>query len=350
MALRLRLHGGEWAGVLALAARLRLLPALAAAVEAKGLTAGIPAFHSPSGEATPAAVLADASAEHERRRAIFQERLSELLDAFARADIRPVLLKGATALWTGIPAWRSLRDIDLLVAPPTTSGAVGVAISAGYRPNQAFSAPEGWHHGAELYRDDLPGWVEIHERGGVRRIEAILPTSTLMQAARPITDAKGRTALVLPAPLHILYCAAHHHVGHRGDYYGVIDFKGLYEFAADVDALEEAGRQELLLAASQHPRLTVMLDLWLAAAADVFALPVRAPLQVPGDARRRWSVMRTRASREAHAARFAGLAEEVSMAFEGNRLGRQPRGRTALGRMILRYQAIRAMATRAAGA
>jgi len=349
-ALRLRLLGGGWEPTVELASTLRLLPALAMAVSAKGLAAGLPALHYASGEVTPAAALADALPAHDQRRSTLRQRAAEVIDYLAAADIYPVLLKGARAIWTGTPAWRSLRDIDLLVPAPQTSAAVSIAIANGYRPNDLFDAPKNWHHGAELYRDDLPGWLEIHERGGVRRMEVILSTEQLVAAAVPITTTPGgNEVLVLPAPLHVLHCLMHHHIGHRGDYDGVIDFKGLYEFAADVDVLDEAGREALLRAASQHPRLMAMFDLWLAAAADVFRLNIRRPLRLADDARRYWTAARTRAGQGTTPSRFTGLPCELSMAVVATRLRRQPHGATHLGRLRLRYNAIRSIATRAVG-
>jgi hypothetical protein len=349
-ALRLRLFSGAWEPTVDIASKLRLLPALAAAVSAKRLTAGLPALRDISGEATPTAALADALTTHDERRSTLRQRAAEVIDYLAAADIYPVLLKGARAIWTGTPAWRSLRDIDLLVPAPQTSAAVGIAIANGYRPNDLFDAPKNWHHGAELYRDDLPGWLEIHERGGVQRMEVILSTEQLVAAAVPIaTTPGGNEVLVLPAPLHILHCLMHHHVGHRGDYDGVIDFKGLYEFAADIDVLDEAAREALLDAASQHPRLMAMLDLWLAAAADVFRLDIRRPLTLADDALRYWTAARARAVHGTTPSRFTGLPCELSMAVAATRLRRQPHGATRVGRLRLRYTAIRSIATRAAG-
>lgn len=347
-ALRMRFLAGGWKSVLTLAAQLRLLPALAMAADVKGLTAGIPHQRSAAGEASAPVILADALDTHHRRSDLLRDRLGELLDLFAERGIHPVLLKGARALWTGTPPWRSLRDFDLLCGPAAAPAAVDAALAAGFHPNDAFSAPATWHHNAELYRDDLPGWLEIHKRAGVQRMEVILPTARLMQSAIRIgTTSRGHAVMALPISLHILHCLMHHHVGHRGDYYGLIDFKGLYEFAADVAALDLAARTDLLNAAQRHPRLFAMLELWLAAAADIFRLAVLLPLRVAPDADDRWRLIKARAAQTTPPLRFAGLPGEVSMALRSDRLAHLPGGATPFGRLKLRIDALRAIVTRA---
>jgi hypothetical protein len=347
--LRHRLLAGGWKPVIELAGDLRLLPALAVAAGTKGLTAGIPALRAATGQASVPLLLADALEEHDRRAAVMRDRLGWIVDILSARGLRPVLLKGARPLWTGTPRWRTLRDLDLLVGPPGTKVAIAAALAAGFRPNESFNAPAGWHHDAELYHDDLPGWLEIHERVGVRRMEVILPTARLVDAAEPLgTTPGGSQVLALPLPFHILSCLMHHHIGHRGDYYDMIDFKGLYEFAADVAALEGEGREALLAAARQHPRLIAMLDLWLAAAADVFRLPIREPLRVAPDAERHWKTMRAHAADRVPPTRFAGLAREVAMALDRRRLTHVAGGENEWGRLRLRAKAVRAIVTRAA--
>lgn len=350
-ALRLRLFAGGWKLVLALAQHLRLLPALASAAAEKGLLAGIPALRQ-DGMATPSAILAEGLSEHAARSAVLRQRLDEVLNTLAARGIKAVLLKGARSLWTGTPSWRSLRDLDLLVTEPATVSAVEAILKTGYHPNDHFAAPAGWHHGAELYRDDLPGWIEIHARAGVRRMEFIQPSQVLVDAAEQVTAADGRAAWALPVGSHILHCLTHHHIGHRGDYFDEIDFKGLFEFASDVDALDEAGRADLLRAASLHPRLMAALDLWLAAATDTFRLSIKHPLRLAPDAQRHWSAMLRRIQERAQSCRpprrYEGLWHEFELAMSGGRLRLVHGSSTSLGRLILRARALRSLVGRAA--
>src|SRR5687768_6984454 len=81
-ALRARLNAGGWKHVLDLADELRLTPALAVAVDAKGLAADIPMLRLPNGRVSVTAQLHDALAEHGNRNAVLLARLHELLEAF----------------------------------------------------------------------------------------------------------------------------------------------------------------------------------------------------------------------------------------------------------------------------
>lgn len=349
-ALRMRMLDGGWSEVLELARRLRLDAALAAAVAAKGLAAGIPQLQT-DGQLSISAAFEEAAEQHRQRHAVLRQRLAEVLQALAERGLYPVLLKGARALWLGTPSWRSLRDLDLLVPQPDTDEAVRVILAMGYRLNEKFVAPVGWHHDAELYRDDLPGWIEIHARGGLRRMEFILPTPQLETAAIFVEGEGGVRARVLPIAEHILHCLTHHHIGHRGDYSAELDFKGLYEFAGDVAALDLAERAALLEAAARHPRLMAALDLWLAAAADIFDLRVEAPLQIAPDASERWArivdgvIEREQSGRKPR--HYEGLRGEAQMALEPQRLKRLHGGGSVVSRMALRVRALRALTAKA---
>jgi hypothetical protein len=353
-ALRLRLMAGGWAPTLALAADLRLLPALAMAARDKGLTAGIPAIRQ-NGQLSVTAALEQALDEHAARSAILRQRLIEILAALARRGIHPLLLKGARSLWTGTPQWRTLRDLDLLVVPPATTLAGEAVLGMGYRPSTEAAGLIGWHHGEELYRDDLPGWIEIHSRAGINRVELVLPTPHLIAAAVAAPGPGGALARILPPAHNILHCLTHHHIGHRGDYSDQIDFKGLYEFAADIETLDEPGRAALLAAAASHPRLMAALDLWLAAAADVFRLDMRTPFRPAPDAQRHWSGMVRRIVERARSKRpprrFEGLWHEVALTMSPARLRRVAGGGSFIGRLALRGHLVRALtAPFAAGA
>jgi len=94
--------------------------------------------------------------------------------------------------------------------------------------------------------------------------------------------------------LHILYGVVHHHVGHDAGKRGEIDLKGLYEFATEVAALDQAELALLADQAVRHPRLSAILDLWLAGAADFFSLSSLPPLAVKDDAAVWWQNVRAR--------------------------------------------------------
>jgi hypothetical protein len=346
-ALRRRLAGGGWAPLIELAHDLRLLPAVAAAAETKRLTSGMPAFRLPGGKASIPALLADAHEQHAARSDAMLARLEELLHLLAAHDIEPILLKGARVLWSGVPAWRTLRDLDLLVPAPHTDRAQARAIAAGYRTSPDYDLPLAWHHGADLYRPDLPGWLEIHSRAGMHRADLVLPTERLATAAVPLPGRHGECARVLPPSLHILHCLVHHHIGHRADKFGTLDIKGLYEFASDVRALDAEGREELFRQAAGHPRLLAMTELWLAAAADLFRLAPPAPFVVGADGLHRWRSIAKRAATGAPPGDYDGLVEEACMALSAARLRRLPGGNTLAGRTRLRAAVVRSLLAKA---
>ena len=340
-ALRQRLNAGGWAGVVTVANERSLLPALAAAVERKQLSAGIPARRSADGQMTITAALAEGVTQHREIRATKLARLIELTALLNAAGIEPIILKGARSLWTGLPDWRAMGDLDLLT-PGRATEAQDIAIRAGYAPMPDYDHPSGWHHEINLYRGDLPGWLELHNRAAMYPADLLLPTERLIEDS--LADPRhGVVVRILPPPLDLLFCAVHHHVSDRGDKVGTMSMKGLYEFATGFAALTPAERERLSGLAATHPRLVAILDYWLAAAADRFGLVVEAPFAVEADAAARWRSVGSRGGRRG---RYAGLSSELSLSWSGRRLRRAAGGDTWLGRSRLRGSVVRALLAR----
>lgn len=279
-----RIDAIGWDRFLAYADEQRLGSVLVRAVARLGLAPAVPSLTLPDGRMTVTKALAQREAHHVARRLVLRERLAEITTALARAGIVPIALKGGRSIVTGHPDWRHLRDMDLLVAPHQAVEAQAIVLSLGYRPDGKPRPRLVHHHLHELYRDDMPGWIEIHRRGGTARVEQFLPTSELIGAAVAI-DGVG----VLPRHLCALHSVVHHHIGHRAVSRASIEPKGLYEFAAEVMALSADECAALVARAAHHPRLLAILDLWVAAAADQFGMQVAAPLILAEDAARRWA-------------------------------------------------------------
>ena len=338
--LRQRLASGGWSAVLEEAKARWLQGALAAAARQKGLTAGIPATSLPDGRVTITRALADAEAHHSDLRSRKLDRLCELTLILNRAGIAPILLKGARSLWTGSPQWRAMGDLDLLT-PGRAREAQHLAIAAGYALDPLYSQhPENWHHEVNLYRPDLPGWLEFHERAAMHRADLLLPTTFLEAQSIAVEGRGGAVARVLPAPVDLLYCMVHHHISHRGDKFGLMNLKGLYEFAGAVAGLDTAGQTALYELATRHPRLLAIFDLWLAAAHDRFDLPAPMGLPVQPDAMRRWRAM---AGQEERRGNYDGVLAEFALGFSGPRLRRIRGGGSWLGRMRLRRQVVHSL-------
>jgi hypothetical protein len=309
-----------WERVLAVAQELRMAPAVVARLVDKHAVPDIPAIVLPSGVSTVTAQLQLIWREHIERRRQLYANLVELVGAMNRNGLEPVLLKGARSLATGQPAWRSMRDLDLLLFGPDAKRAHEVALALGYRPDPASTEKAGKHHYQPLFRDDLPGWIEIHQKAATHRAEGLLPTQMLkaMTAGVAIGDASAR---ILTLPAHTLHAVIHHHVGHRGDKNGGIDLKGLFEFSADLMTATSAERHELLALAGGHPRLLSTLDFWVAAAHTIFGMPSDAPFDLHRDALDRAAVA---LNPDQPRGRYSGVIEELAFAAGRERLQRLP--------------------------
>jgi hypothetical protein len=323
-----------------LADQLRLKPALAMAMRDRGVFADIPAVALPDGRRSMTKLIADEIAEHERRRTILTERLAEIVAAANREGIEPLLIKGARALWLGAPRWRTMLDLDLLAAGADADRLQRVVMALGYGEHSGLAERPNRHHLAPLLRRDTPGPIEIHRRAGNRYAEPLLPTRELESVAEVRLGPGGASARLLPTTDHILHGLAHHHAGHGGDARGLIDFRGLYEFAFDVAALDADGRFALTERARRHPRLLAALDLWVVGAHALFAMPIQPPLAAPADAAARWRQVFARMTGARHDRwRYPGYAEELAMGFDAGRAARIAPGGGPLARLALGWRA-----------
>jgi hypothetical protein len=323
--LQARIAERGWEPLLAAAEDVRLTSVLVRAAQRLKLAPQIPAIVLPNGRMTITKLLAEREVNHLARRAVMCERLDEIAAAFGGAGISAVVLKGGRSLVTGEPDWRSLRDLDLLVPPKLAQRAQEIVLGLGYRESTAPRPRLVHHHLRELYRDDLPGWIEIHRRGGQSRSEQFLPTGELLAAGR------GDGAMgVLPPHLHVLHAVIHHHIGHRAVKRAAISPKGLYEFAAEVTMMSEAERAALLTRAARHPRLLAVLELWTAAAQEQYGLAAGMPLTPAADAVAWWDAVRT----DQPAAR--GIGMELKASLNPERMHRAAGGTSAGKRLYWR--------------
>ena len=288
----------------------------------------------------PASALSRYLASHRDRREHMTRHLRIIVAALNEIGVQPILLKGARSLWGREPAWRFLRDIDLLV-PSDQAPAVQRALDEiAYRPDSNQPERPHHHHLAPLYNAGLNGWVEIHKRGGNRYAERLLSTSELIAASSPSRD-NGISVGLLDPVTQLLHAVVHHHVGHGGDARGTLNLKGLYEFAWVVNELTTEQKQRLVDRSADHPRLAANLDLWLAAAARLFRLSVTEPFAVAHDARERAEAMLSGDRRAWW--KYPGYGEEIRMAWATERLRRSAGGGGPVGRQILRWKAIASM-------
>jgi len=335
-ALRSRLGGPDILFELTeLAGQQRLLAALAERLLANMLVP--PDTPARPGSAT---MLRQYLTKHRERRAQMTLLLRDSVSALNRIGVTPILLKGANSLWDQKPAWRFLRDIDLLVPADRADDAARALHDAGYYPDDARPVRPHHHHLAPLYNEMHNGWVELHRRGGNRYAERLLPTDELTRSSTAST-AHGLSVGLLDPVAQVLHALVHHHVGHGGDARGTMSVKGLYEFAWAANELTGDQKERLVERSAEHPRLAAILDLWVAAAARLFDLPASPPFAIARDAAERAETLL-----EGHRPawwRYAGYGEELRMAWEPGRLARLAGGGGPVGRQILRWKAIASM-------
>lgn len=319
-----------------LAGQQRLLAALAERLLANMLVPpDIP------GRTGPATMLRQYLSEHHERRAEMTLLLEDSVAALNRIGVRPILLKGANSLWDRKPAWRFLRDIDLLVPADRAEDAGRALRDAGYYPDNARPDRPHHHHLAPLYCEEHHGWVELHRRGGNRYAERLLPTAELVASTTEAT-ANGVSVGLLDPVTQVLHAVVHHHVGHGGDARGTMSVKGLYEFAWAANELTTEQKERLVECCSRHPRLAAMLDLWAAGAARVFGLPAVPPFAIAQDAAERAEKLLGGDLKPAWW-RYAGYGEEIRMAWAHERLRMLSGGSRAIGRQVLRWKVIASM-------
>lgn len=327
-----RVAAAGWEALLSYADELRLSSVLVRAAIHRHLAPPVPPLTLPDGRMTITRALQQRQTDHLARRGIMRQRLDEIVTALRRESIVPLALKGGRSIVTGAPDWRHLRDLDLLVAPYQAQRAQQVVLALGYRPAGEPRPRLIHHHLHELYRSDMPGWIEIHRRGGPSRVEQFLPSAELLAAALPAEPGDAAASVVLPAHLHVLHGIIHHHVGHRAVKHATIELKALYEFAAAVIELDEGERRRLVGRAARHPRLLAILELWTAAASELLGMPVPSPLQAPRDAIAWWQSM-CRATPDTPS---PGIGPELRAATAPERMCRATGGDSALRRTYWR--------------
>jgi hypothetical protein len=339
MRLRVRLLSDVtvWERLFETASAQRLMPALAVRLRARGL---IPpqARKNDLVRMTPSSILEAHWADHLSIRARQAGSLTNIITILNALAIQPILLKGACSLWAETDPWRTMRDLDILVPGVRASDANEALLVEGYLPLSGAVRRPNRHHLDLLFRHDLPGWVEIHRRAGNPYAEQFLRTEEVAARSILIRHPAG-CARILPPAVQIWHSLVHHHFGHSGFARGTVDLKGLFEFAMAVSALPAKDVESLVALASRDAAGLAAFDLWVAAALDVFAMPLPTGVLVPEDAAAAWQKIGQRNRGQEAGPKHRGYIEFVLLGWDRERANRV-RPRPALGTIGARCRVI----------
>lgn len=301
----------RWGAVIEAARDRLLLSALAHQLDRRGLVPPAGAANRPGSLSVPD-FFAETAASYGARRDRMAEGLFIVVGALNDAGIEPILLKGAVSLWTGAPQWRFLRDLDILIQPHESDRAFDALLASGFVPTE--DGVETTYHLSGLAHPDMPGWVELHFGASSIHGEDLMPTAEL-RAASTVADWNGARAGFAPLPQRMLHALIHHHFHHHGGLYGIIHVNGLFEFAWGLGEL--TGDEAAFLAdrSRRDPLLAAAVDLWLAAAVDLFGATLPPGLKLHEDAMARWSRVRARLGRNAVCSYTRAYLESSRMAL-----------------------------------
>jgi putative nucleotidyltransferase-like protein len=303
-----------WASLLDIALATGLASAVEAAIVQSGL---LPSPRLAAGSSALGLNLFQIKAAHQARRKKMRERLVEVVSALNHHGIEVILIKGAAHLWTDTPAWRSMRDLDIVVPMACAETAQNLLRKIGYR--NAPDSERRPHHLENLVRDDLPGWIELHTSASNERGERLLSSDTMRRHAIS-SSLEGDSVRLLHPSHQVLHGLIHHHFSNRGAAYGVIAPKGLLEFAQGIADLDAESLAMLRLVAARHARLSAALDLWLAAASDLFRIVGDDRWQSMPDATARWTAVRKRMEESDPCGLLNALREDACMSLARSRL------------------------------
>ncbi|VUX45205.1 conserved hypothetical protein [Candidatus Defluviicoccus seviourii] len=180
----------DLAALVRVAGHHMVMPALAAALEAQGQLAGLPADF--------ARILRAARHYNRKRNAAYAAALEETCLLLNGIGIEPVLLKGANRLVDDLypdTSYRFLNDLDLLVPADRAAEAHALLRGSGYRAPFPFAPP---HHLPLLEHPLLPIAIELHHQPLPPPADRVLAAATMAGSAerRAFRSAQVR----LPGP------------------------------------------------------------------------------------------------------------------------------------------------------
>ena len=219
----------EWRSVLSLSSSHLVPTLLRRAFQEHGLISWLPADVAEFLEAVYALNL-----ECNLR---YEDQLAHLIQLLNKIGVRPLLLKGAATLASGLyptPGERMIGDIDVLIPPSKLADAVEHLRASGYQSVTAeaeFPMAEGLthHHYPRIYSLNWPAPVELHIQPVALYANRFLSSEEVVRDATPLNWRGGDC--LLPSPTHFMM----HNVIHafvvniKED--GFLSLRDLFEFA-----------------------------------------------------------------------------------------------------------------------
>ena len=255
----------DWRGLTWLAGGGLVTPALAGALQRKGLFERLPEAVQDYLQTLQSLNLA--------RNQTLREQLLIVTEALNRIGIQPVLLKGAIALATGhYPGAedRVIGDLDLLVPDSLMEDATAALIQVGYvldDKGKQWILPshlKQHHHGFPLVHPDCFVKVELH-----RRIQNHVGDDALLRqkmSTVPFSFNTGATVLIPDVATQLLHNMLHSQISDRQRLKKVINLRHLLEFAALAQHPAILLDTHTLLNRLRPQRHAVLADYWAQAA------------------------------------------------------------------------------------
>jgi hypothetical protein len=224
-------NDAEWQSMLRLSSRHLVTPLLRRTFQEHGLVSGLPAGVVEFLDAVYTLNL-DCNLR-------YLDQLAHLIQILNNIGVRPVLLKGAAALVSGLyptPGERMIGDIDVLVPLSSLSPVLDQLTAVGYqaRPLEEGNSfgtegfQSGGHNYAPLESADWPVAVELHVHPVHLSVAQLLGSEEVVRDATPLNWRGGDC--LLPSPTHfVMHNVIHAFVVDMRDC-GFLSLRQLFEF------------------------------------------------------------------------------------------------------------------------
>ncbi len=264
---RLKSETLDWQGLCWLAGSGLVTPALAGALQRKGLFTLLPEDVQE--------VLSTIQSLNRERNQMLGAQLINISQALNQIGIQPVLLKGAIALtanqYPGAED-RVIGDLDLLVPDEHHEAATVALLQIGYQvhdKNSQWVLPshlKNHHHGFPMMHQSLPVKVELHRRILHHQGDDALLSEVMITEA--YLFAENATVQIPDMATRILHNMLHSQISDHQRAKKVINLRQLLEFSALTQHYRETSALSIpdLLNRLRPPRRVVLVEYWTQAA------------------------------------------------------------------------------------